>query len=69
MERREVEKLAEYVRRQLAGPVRELRLLLRDNGLVLQEHCHGYRTKQLAHCCAVEATCVPVLASDIKVLR
>ncbi len=68
MESYEVDKLQEYVRCRLAGKVLDLRLLLRDDGLVLQGHSHSYHAKQLAQHFVVEATYLPLVADDIKVL-
>jgi hypothetical protein len=68
MELHELDKLQEYVRCRLAGRVFDLRLLLRDNGLVLQGHAHSYHAKQLAQHFVVEATCIPLVANDIKVI-
>jgi hypothetical protein len=45
MEIHEVAKLQEYVRCHLAGRVHDLRLLLWDNGLVLQGNSRSYHTK------------------------
>jgi hypothetical protein len=69
MERYKVDKLEEYVRCQLAGRVQELRLSLRDGGLVLQGRCHSHHAKQLAQHFVVAGTHVPLLANHIKVLR
>jgi hypothetical protein len=69
MERYEVYRIAEHLRCQLAGRVHELRLLLRDNGLVLQGHSRSYHAKQLARYFVMEATHLPLLVNDIKVLR
>lgn len=69
MERYKVDKLEQYVRSQLAGRVRDLRLLLRDNGLVMQGLSHSYHAKRLAQHFVVEGTHLPLLANDIKVSR
>jgi hypothetical protein len=53
----------------LAGRVQDLRLLLRDNGLVLQGHCYSHHAKQLAQHLVVAGTHVPLMANDIKVSR
>ena len=68
MERHEADKLAEQVRSQLAGRVHDLRLLLRDGGLVLQGHCRSHHAKQLAQHLVVASTHVPLLANEIEVL-
>jgi hypothetical protein len=67
MDRYGVEKLAAYVRCQLAGQVQDLRLMLLVNGLVLQGECHSQHAKQLAQQFVLDATRVPLLANDIKV--
>jgi hypothetical protein len=67
MERHEADKLAEQVRRQLAGRVHDLRLLLRDGGLVLQGQCRSRHAKQLAQHLVVASTHVPLLANEIEV--
>jgi hypothetical protein len=67
MERHEVDKLAEQVRCRLAGRVHDFRLFLRDNGLILQGHCHTYHAKQLAQHLVVASTYVPLLVNEIEV--
>jgi hypothetical protein len=68
MEQHEANKLAEQVRCQLTGRVHDLRLLLRDGGLVLQGHCRSHHAKQLAQHLVVASTNVPLLANEIEVL-
>jgi hypothetical protein len=68
MERYDIDKLAERVQCRLAGRVYDLRLLFQNNGLVLQGQCHSHHAKQLAQQYVLEATGVPLLANDIKVL-
>jgi hypothetical protein len=63
----EFDQLVVYVRRQLAGQVCDLRLLLRDNGLVLQGRAHSYYAKQLAQQMVMKTTKLPLLANDIEV--
>jgi hypothetical protein len=57
-----------FVRGRLAGRVSNLRLLLRDNGLVLQGRAHSYYAKQVAQEVVMKATEVPLLANEIEVL-
>jgi hypothetical protein len=64
----EIDQLVVYVRAQLAGQVCDLRLLPRDNGLVLQGRAHSYYAKQLAQQVVMKATELPLLANDIEVL-
>jgi hypothetical protein len=68
MERDDIDKLAERVQCQLAGRVHDLRLLFRNNGLVLQGQCHSHHAKQLAQHYVLEGTGIPLLANDTKVL-
>jgi AraC-like DNA-binding protein len=63
----EVDKLAEYMRSQLSGRVRELRLLARDNGLILQGRAYSYYAKQLAQALVRKVTGLPLLANEINV--
>jgi AraC-like DNA-binding protein len=63
----EADKLAEYVRRQLSGRIRDLRLLARGNGVVLQGRAHSYYAKQLAQELVRKVTGLPLLANEIKV--
>ncbi len=64
----ETDELAASVQCQLAGRVSDLRLLLTDNGLVLQGRAHSYYAKQLAQQAVMKATELPLLANDIEVL-
>jgi hypothetical protein len=68
MERHEADKLAEQVRCQLAGRVHDLRLLLRDGGLVLQGRGRSQHAKQLAQHLVVASTPIPLRANEIEVL-
>ena len=68
MKPEEVDELIAHVQCQLAGRVSDLRLLLRDNGLVLQGRARSYYAKQLAQHAVLNATELPLLANDIEVL-
>ncbi len=68
MKPEEVDRLEAYVRGRLIGRVIDLRLLLRDNGLVLQGSAHSYFAKQLAQHLVMEVTPTLLLANEIKVL-
>jgi hypothetical protein len=63
----EVEQLEARVQSRLLGRVRDLRLLWRGGGLVLQGHAPTYYAKQLAQHAVLEATALPLLANDIQV--
>lgn len=56
-----------HVQQRLHGRVSNLRLQLRDEGLVLQGHAQTYYVKQLAQHAVLEATELPLLANEIEV--
>jgi hypothetical protein len=68
MQPAEVDQLVAHVESQLAGRVLDFRLLLRDNGLVLQGRACTYYAKQLAQEVVRKATELPLLANDIEIL-
>lgn len=59
--------LEAHLRSRLVGRVQELRLVVRDEGLVLRGHAHSYYAKQLAQHAVMEATNLPVRANEIEV--
>lgn len=69
MERYQDDRPEESVQCQLAGRVLDLRLLLRDDGLVLQGLCHSHHARQSARRLVVAGTRPPLPVRDIKVLR
>ena len=62
-----VEQLEALVQRRLNGRVRDLRLLVRDQGLMLQGQTSTYYAKQLAQHAAIEIAGFPILANEIEV--
>ncbi|OYW25179.1 MAG: hypothetical protein B7Z55_00040 [Planctomycetales bacterium 12-60-4] len=62
-----VEQLEALVQRRLRGPVRNLRLLVGDQGLILQGQSSTYYAKQLAQHTAMEITGLAILANEIEV--
>jgi hypothetical protein len=52
---------------RLGSRIRDLRVLLRPNGIVLQGYAATYHAKQLAQHAVMEATRLPLLANDIEV--
>lgn len=68
MQPAEVDRLVAHVESQLVGRVRDIRLLLRDNGLVLQGRARTYYAKELAQEVVRRATELPLLANEIEVL-
>ena len=66
---RQAEQLESLVQRQLHGRVRvhRLRVLVQEQGLVLQGCASTYYAKQLAQHAAMEVSGLPILANEIKV--
>lgn len=54
--------------RRLGNRVRDLRVVLRDGGLILLGRAPTYHAKQLAQHAAMELSDKPILANDIEVL-
>ncbi len=63
----EIDQLEARVQCRLNGRVRELRLVVRGNGLVLQGRARTYYAKQLAQHAVMEATTLPIRANEIEV--
>ncbi len=57
-----------HVQRRLSGQVRNLRLSIRDEGLVLDGHTQTYYAKQVAQHAVMEAVDLPIRANEIKVV-
>ncbi len=69
MELDELERLAELIGRHLAGRARDLRLLRREDGIVLQGRACCYYAKQLAQHEVMKATKAARLINEIEVQR
>jgi hypothetical protein len=52
---------------RLGGRVRDVHVLVRHNGLILQGRAPTYHAKQLAQHAAMEVGGLPILANDIEV--
>jgi hypothetical protein len=63
----ELEQIAAHVQQRLGRQVRHLRLMLRDQGLVLQGRACSYYAKQLAQHAVMQATHYLILANEIEV--
>ena len=61
------EHLELLVQRRLGSRVRDLRVLLRQDGVILQGRAGTYHAKQLAQHAAMELIELPILANDIEV--
>ena len=63
----DIMRLEARVRHRLAGRGCHLRLVVRDNGVVLQGCVRTYYAKQLAQQAVMEANVLPLLANEIEV--
>ena len=61
------EHLETLVQRRLGSRVRDLRIVVRADGVVLQGRAATYHAKQLAQHAAMELLRQPILANDIEV--
>ena len=64
---RSMEKLESLVRQRLNGRVRDLRLFVQEQGLILQGQTATYYAKQLAQHAVMEVSGLPILANEIEV--
>jgi hypothetical protein len=55
------------VQRRIGNRVRDLRVVIRHDGVVLQGRTSTYHAKQLAQHAAMELLSLPILANDIEV--
>ena len=61
------EQLELLVQRRLGSRVRDFRVLIRQDGIILQGRAGTYHAKQLAQHAAMELINLPILANDIEV--
>jgi hypothetical protein len=59
--------LESLMQRRLGNRVRDLRIVVRPTGVVLQGRATTYHAKQLAQHAAMELASLPILANDIEV--
>lgn len=64
----EVEHVERLMQSRLCGRVRDLRVVVQENGVVLQGRAQTYHVKQLAQHAAGEASELPILANEIEVI-
>jgi hypothetical protein len=62
------EYLESLMQRRLGNRVRDLRIVVRANGVILKGRAATYHAKQLAQHAAMELANLPILANDIEVL-
>ncbi len=61
------EHLKHLVQRRLGSRVRDLRVIVRHDGVILQGRAATYHAKQLAQHAAMELGDLPILSNDIQV--
>jgi hypothetical protein len=61
------ELLESLIQRRLGSRVRDFRLVIRPNGLILQGRTSTYHAKQLAQHAVMEMGQMPILSNDIVV--
>ena len=64
----EEERLENMLLRRLGNRVRDLRVVLLPEGLILQGRTATYHAKQIAQHAAMELANLPILANEIQVL-
>ena len=64
----ELAQLEACVRRRTNGRIRDLRLLVQNDGVVLQGQTQTYYAKQIAQQAVLEATRRPIQANEIEVI-
>ena len=62
------ERLENMLLRRLGNRVRNLRVLVLPDGVILQGHTATYHAKQIAQHAAMELSEAPILANDIEVM-
>ena len=61
------EHLETLLQRRVGGRVRDLRVVLQHNGIILQGRAATYHAKQLAQHAAMDLAGLPIVANDIEV--
>ena len=64
----EEERLESMLLRRLGNRIRDLRVVLLADGLILQGRTATYHAKQVAQHVAMEVADLPIVANDIEVL-
>jgi hypothetical protein len=67
LRREQTVRLEARVQHRLSGRIQDLRVLVRDDGLILQGRAHTYYAKQLAQHAVMEASPLPIRANEIEV--
>jgi hypothetical protein len=61
------ERLESLIQRRLGNQVRDLRVVVRETGLILQGRAATYHAKQLAQHAAMDMADRPILSNEIEV--
>jgi hypothetical protein len=61
------ERLESLIERRVGNQIRNLKVVMRDTGLILQGRAATYHAKQLAQHAAMEVATLPILANEIEV--
>ncbi len=64
-----VARIEGHVRCRLIGRVRDFRLIVLDQGLILRGRANTYHAKQLAQQAVMEASSLPIRVNEIEVTR
>jgi hypothetical protein len=62
-----VEVVERQMQRRLGSRVRDLRLIVRQDGMILQGRALSFYAKQLAQHAAMELAALPIVANNIQV--
>lgn len=62
-----LDQLETHIQSELRGQVRDFRLVLCGEALVLKGHAHTYHAKQLAQHAVMKLTPLPIVANEIEV--
>jgi hypothetical protein len=62
-----VEEVERQMQRRLGSRVRDLRVIVREDGMILQGRALSFYAKQLAQHAAMELAEIPILANNIQV--
>jgi hypothetical protein len=60
-------RLESHIQARLGSRIRHVRVVCRNNGVILQGSAHTYYAKQLVQQSIMEITDLPILANEIEV--
>ena len=62
------EQVETLIQRRVGGRIRDLRVLVRPDGVILQGRAATYHAKQVAQHAVMDLAGLPILANDIEVV-